>query len=251
MKSILTSFALLLFTAALAQEKEAGVITYEKEVHWARIYAKMDFLSQEEKDRIKLTWGSDDEGNKTKMKLTFTPDRSKYTYDSEQATSDDGRYSYRQDEYLIFRDFEKERKTEIIEMLGKTYVIEDSLKAPKWKVMNQIKDIDGHVCMLAVTDDTVKRMKVSAWFSQDLALPIGPGQYFGLPGAIMELSMNDGDVVITAIKVEMKPVEKEAVELPKKMRGKKLDNVAYDNLLWNHMRDSMTAHRSPYWSMPY
>lgn len=251
MKILLTSLALLFFTAAFAQEKEEGIITYEQVVHWARIYAKMEFLSQEEKDRIKLTWGNDDEGSKTKMKLTFTPTQTKYTYDSDQASSNDGRYSWRQDEYLIFRNFDKEQKTEIIEMLGKTYIIEDSLKAPKWKVMNQIKDIDGHVCMLAVTEDTVKRMKVSAWFSHDLALPIGPGQYFGLPGAIMELSMNDGDVVITAIKVEMKPVEEEAVELPKKMRGKKLDNAAYDILLWTHMRDSMVSHRSPYWSMPY
>ncbi len=196
MKTTLTSLFLLFLLSAFAQEKESGVITYEQQVQWARIYSKMDFLSQEEKDRINLTWGSNDEGQKTKMQLTFTPDRSKYTYESDQGTSSDGRYSWRQDEYLIFRDFENEKKTEIIEMLGKTYIIEDSLKAPRWKVMNQIKDVNGHVCMLAVTEDTVKRLQVSAWFSQDLALPVGPGQYFGLPGAIMELSMNDGDVVI-------------------------------------------------------
>jgi len=239
----------LIALPGLAQESE-GVITYEQVVRWARIYAKMDFLSQEEKDRIQLTWGNDDEGSKTKMKLVFTPTQSKYTYDSEQATSDDGRYSWRQDEYLIFRDFEKEKKTELIEMLGKTYLIEDSLKAPKWKVMNQIKDINGHVCMLAVSQDTVKRLKVSAWFAHDLPLPVGPGQYFGLPGAILELDMNDGDVVISAIKVELKPVG-EAIDLPKKMKGRKLSNTEYDKLIWVHMRDSMAAHRSPYWAMPY
>ena len=37
-------------------------------------------------------------------------------------------------EYTIFRDFAKEQKTEIEEFSGKVYIIEDSLKAPVWKV---------------------------------------------------------------------------------------------------------------------
>lgn len=238
----------LLSLPASAQEME-GVVTYEKVYHWAKIYARMDFMSQEEKDRIKLTWGNDDE-NKTKMKLAFTPDRSKYTYDSEQATSDDGRYSWRQREFVIYRDFQKEKITEIIEMLGKTYVIEDSLKAPKWKVMNKIKDINGHVCMLAVAEDTIKKQKIEAWFAHDLPISAGPEMYFGLPGLIMELDVNEGDMVVTAIKVEMKPVGEE-VDLPKKIRGKKITAREYDQLLWTHFRDSMVAHRNPYWSMPY
>ena len=249
MKRNLTLLFFLFTLPAFAQETE-GIITYEQVTHWSNIYAKMDFLSQEEKDRIKLTWGNDDEGSKTKMKLFFTPTQSKYTYESEQATSDDGRYSWRQNEYVVFRDFDKEKKIELIEMLGKTYLIEDSLRTPKWKVMNQIKDINGHVCMLAVAEDTTKRLKVSAWFAHDLPVPVGPAQYFGLPGAILELDMNDGDVVTTATNIEFKPVG-EAIDLPKKLKGKKLDNQEYDKLIWEHMRDSMTAHRSPYWSMPY
>lgn len=250
MKQKLIILFLTLFTLpAMAQEAE-GIITYEQVTHWSNIYAKMDFLSLEEKDRIKMTWGNNDEGSKTKMKLYFTPTQSKYTYESEQSTSDDGRYSWRQDEYVIFRDFDKEKKTELIEMLGKTYLIEDSLRTPKWKVMNQIKDINGHVCMLAVAEDTTKRLKVSAWFAHDLPVPVGPAQYFGLPGAILELDMNEGDVVITATNIEMKPVG-DAIDLPKKMKGKKLGNKEYDKLIWEHMRDSMVAHRSPYWSMPY
>jgi len=226
-----------------------GTVTYERIYRWSRIYSRLDYLSQEEKDRIKLTWGNDDE-NKTNMKLFFTPTRSKYSYESEQGVSDDGRYSWRQDEFQIFRDFEQEKKTELIEMLGKTYIIEDSLQAPKWKVMNQIKDVNGHVCMLAVTEDTIKKQQVKAWFAHDLPVPAGPEQYFGLPGLIMELDINDGDVVITAIKVELKPVGEE-INLPKKMKGRKLTDKAYRDLINTHIKDSMKAHRNPYWSMPY
>lgn len=249
MKLLRIALLLTLFTFPALAQKMEGVVTYEKVYHWSRIYSRMDFMSQEEKDRIKLTWGNDDE-DKTKMKLVFTPSQSKYTYDSDQGTSDDGRYSWRQRDYIIYRDFETEKKTEIIEMLGKTYVIEDSLQMPKWKVMNKIKDINGHVCMLAVTEDTIKKQKVEAWFAHDLPVSIGPEKYFGLPGLIMELDINEGDVVVTATKVEMKTVGEE-VNLPKKIKGKKLTNKAYDDLLWTHIRDSMVAHRNPYWAMPY
>ena len=250
MKRILILLLFVFFVRSASAQKMEGVVTYEQTMFWSKIYAKMDFLNQEEKDRIKMTWGDKDEGSKTKMKLVFTPTRSLYTYLDDQGVSEDGRYSWRQQEYLVSRNFEQEKKTELLEMLGKTYLLEDSLKAPKWKIMNQIKDVNGHVCMLAVTEDTVKRQKIEAWFAHDLPVSAGPGQYFGLPGLIMELNVNEGDLVITATKVEMKPVGEE-INLPKKMKGKKITARDYDTLLWTHIRDSMVAHRNPYSSMPY
>ena len=248
MKQRLTIVLLMLLTLpTLAQDLE-GVVSYNQVYNYAKIYARLDYLSQEEKDRVKLTWGNDNE-DKTKMTLFFTPTQSKYTYDENQE-EEDRRYSWRKREYLIFRDFEQETKTEIIEMLGKTYVIEDSLRIPKWKVMNKIKEIAGQLCMLAVTEDTIKNQKIEAWFAHDLPVPAGPGQYFGLPGLIMELDINEGDVVITAQKVEMKPIVEE-IKLPKKIKGKKLTTKEYDELIWSYIRDSMTAHRNPFWSMPY
>jgi GLPGLI family protein len=248
-KYILLFLALFAGSAGAMAQSTEGVVTYERVYHWSRIYSRLDYLSQEEKDRIKLTWGNDDE-SKTKMKLYFTPTLSKYTYESDQASSDDGRYSWRQRDFLIHRDFEKEKKTELIEMLGKTYIIEDSLTAPRWKVLNQIKDVNGHVCMLAVTEDTIKKQQIKAWFAHDIPVPAGPEQYFGLPGLIMELEINDGDVVVTTTKVEMKPVGEE-INLPKKMKGKKLTYKGYRELLHTHIMDSIKSHRNPYWSIPY
>ena len=135
-------------------------------------------------------------------------------------------------------------------MLGKTYLVDDSLTAPRWKVMNQIKDVNGHVCMLAVTEDTIKKQKVSAWFAHDIPVSAGPEQYYGLPGLIMELDINEGDVVVTATRVELKKVGEE-INLPKKMKGKKLDGLAYNKLLWTHISDSMKSRRNPYWAIPY
>ncbi len=226
-----------------------GVITYEQSNYWTRIASRLEYLSQEEKDRIKLTWGTNDK-NTTDMKLVFTPDRSYYTYVSKQGQTDDGRYSWKLSEYVIYRDFAKNIQTDWIEMLGRIYQVEDSIRAPKWKVMNKIKDIQGHVCMMAVTEDTLKKQSIVAWFADDIPASVGPGLYFGLPGAILELEVNEGDIVISAKKIELKPVGEE-IQPSKKLKGRKINLKTYDTLLSKHFSDSIKSRRNPYWSVPF
>jgi len=248
MNRIFLWMSLLLGAAAYGQDKNQGVVTYERVTKWSKLYARLTFLSQEEKDRIANTWKNDDEA-KEKMKLVFSPDRSLYTYLSEQGESEDGQWAWRNSEFKVYRDFAAERALEIHEMLGRSYVLDDSLPQPKWKVLNQLKDIAGYVCMKAETFDPVKNQKVVAWFAGDLANPAGPERSFGLPGLIMELDINDGDVVITATGVVFKDVAKE-LAYPK-LKGRKIKNADYDKLLSDHIRDSMKAYRNPYWAIRY
>ncbi|ODS75301.1 MAG: hypothetical protein ABS46_19330 [Cytophagaceae bacterium SCN 52-12] len=226
-----------------------GVIIYEQASYWTRIVSRMDYLSQEEKDRVKLTWGSDDK-EITEMKLVFTPDKSYYTYVSAQREYGDGRFTQKLSEYVICRDFAKNVQTDWIEMLGRVYQVEDSIRVPKWKVMNKIKDIQGHVCMMAVTEDTIKNYKITAWFADDIPASVGPGLYFGLPGAILELEANEGDIVLTAKKIELRPVGDE-IQPSKKLKGRKINLKTYDALLSKHFYDSIKSRRNPYWSVPF
>jgi len=250
MKAYLFLLLSFLTLTVRAQEKTEGVVTYERVQHWAKIIQRLPFLSKEEKDRVAMTWGNNNEGWKTKMKLFMSPTQSLYTHESEQGQSEDGQYSWRNDDLIIHRNFEQGRKTELIEMLGKTYLVEDSLVKPKWKILNQLKDIAGYVCMKAETVEPIKGQKLTAWFAGDIPVSAGPEQSFGLPGLIMELDINDGDVVITATNVEWKSVEKEA-SLPKKLKGKKISGAEYDSLLRNHITISTKAQRNPYWSLRY
>lgn len=242
----------LLGSGGLLAQNTQGVIEYERVQRWTKIMSRLSFLSQEEKDRAKLTWGSDDEW-KEKMRLVFSAQRSKYTYRSQYSgdNEDEGTYSWRKSEYLVVRDFEQERKTELIEMLGKTYLLEDSLKAPKWRILNQIKEVAGYVCMKAEAHDPIKNQKVTAWFAEQLPGEAGPEQYFGLPGVILELDLNEGDVVITATKVVLESPSEDDFKLPKRMKGKKINQQEYDRLLSKHIEDSIKAFRNPYWSLRY
>ncbi|QHV97079.1 GLPGLI family protein [Spirosoma endbachense] len=248
MKNFIMFIMLLMSVSAVAQQTE-GVVTYERKTYWTKIYSRMTYLSQEQKDRIAQTWKNDEE-NKEKMKLTFNQDASLYTYVNEMGSTDDGRYTWRNQELLLYRNFAKEQKTDVVEMLGKTYVIDDSLHTPVWKIGNQIKDIAGYICMKAESEDPIKKQKITAWFAQDIPVSAGPERYNGLPGLILELNLNDGDVVIEATNVTFRKLTPDELKLPK-LKGKKINDVAYDELIRQHIAESMTAHRNPYWAIRY
>ena len=238
-------FIIIAVSQALAQaQSHEGVVTYERVQYYTKIIARLDFLSQEEKDRAKLTWGNDDEW-KEKTVLYFNEKESKY-----ENLNEEGGWG-RPEDFVIYRNYEKEKKTDFESVSGKTYLVEDSLSTPQWKVMNKIKEIKGYLCMMAVSKDTIKNQTITAWFANDIAVQSGPEKFFGLPGLILELDINDGDVIITADKVELKPVTPEQLALPKKLKGKKLNQQQYNVLLADLIRTSIKGRRNPYWSIRY
>lgn len=247
--SVILLMLLVSFTTnAQSQQKDSGVIIYERKSNWAKIYSRATFLSQEEKDRMQQTWKNDSE-NKTKMKLYFSPSKSIYTYNSDQNESEDGTYTWRQSDFIVSKNFDTEQSLEVHEMIGKTYILDDTLRAPKWRIMNQLKDINGYICMKAVTKDTVRKQDITAWFTDTLPSMAGPERYFGLPGVILELEINDGDVIMTAEKIEFKNVEEE-LKMKKLPKGKKIDEKTYNSLISKYLTECMTSHRFP-WGIRY
>lgn len=247
-KILIIACCLLSCSMALAQKTE-GVVTYVRKEHWLKIINRLTFLSVEQKDRMMQTWKNEEEDNKgIKMKLSFNADESLYTYNSEEP--EEGTYSWRKSEFYMYRNFAKERKFDILEMLGRTYVLDDSLHAPVWKIGNQIKEVAGYVCMKAETEDPVKKQKITAWFAQDIPVSAGPEQYNSLPGLILELDINDGDAVIEAVNIAFRALTPADLKLPK-AKGKKINDATYNTLVETHIKESMEAHRDPYWALRY
>jgi GLPGLI family protein len=243
MKKLLILLCLLTSSMAMAQKTD-GVVTYTRKEYWLKIVNRLTFLSQEQKDREAQTWKNWELDNKgIKMKLAFSSNESRYTYNSDEP--EEGGYSWRKSEFLLYRNFEKDKKTDIIEMLGKTYIVDDSLHAPVWKIGNQIKDVAGYICMKAETQDPIKKQKITAWFAQDIPVSAGPERLNGLPGLILELDINDGDVVIEAVNVTFRPLTPDDLKLPKQ-KGKKITDAEYDALIKQRIDENITAHRNPY-----
>ncbi|MRS61176.1 GLPGLI family protein [Larkinella terrae] len=248
MKKLLILLFATIGVQAVAQKME-GMVTYDRTQDYVKIMSRMTFLSLDQKERMKAT-NKNYSSKPTQMVLYFNEDQSLYTNADEYWRSENGQWSYRNSDYIIRRDFKQETKSDVIEMLGRTYLIDDSLKVPKWKILNQLKDIAGHICMKAETEDPIKQQKVVAWFAQDIPVPAGPEQYSGLPGLILELDLNDGDVVVTASKIEMKDVSKE-LTANKKIKGRKIKTADYDKIIKDHIQTSMKAQENPYWSIRY
>lgn len=238
----------VLSSVSLFGQNLSGEITYERTSYWVKIMEELPYMSQAEKDRAMLTWGSDD-GYSSNYILRFTEFESSYTHDETTSREDNG-WTWRKDDYLIHRDLKDLQRTDWLEMLDRTYLVEDTLQFPKWKIRSEIKDIEGFVCMSAETWDTIKNQHIIAWFTDEIPLPIGPEMLSGLPGAILEMEVNGGALIVTAKKINLKPMP-DGIGLPKKMKGKKINLEKCQDLIQTYLKDSIGAQRNPYWSIRY
>ncbi|NBA85400.1 GLPGLI family protein [Emticicia sp. CRIBPO] len=244
---IVLSLLFLNVTKSNAQEV-FGTVDYDYTSDWVKIYNRATYLTKEEKEREAMTsrnWTP----NAEKMKLFFDGTGSYYTYESQDAGSPGG-YSWQKADYFITRDFTTNMLTEIHNVQGRTFTVVDSIRAPKWKVLNELKDIGGYMCMKATTYDDVKKQNVTAWFCADIPVSIGPEQYTGLPGLILEISVDDDAVLITAKRIDLK-VKPEIPKLSaKKLKGKKSKMADFNNFITQHLKDSAYKHEFA-WGLRY
>ena len=137
-----------------------------------------------------------------------------------------------------------------IDLLNKTYIIEDSLRAPKWKILTEMKEIAGHICMNAFWNDTLRKQKVVAWYALDIKNNGGPERFFGLSGLILEVNINDGAIVFTADKIEEKKLTTE-LDFPKKIKGKKIKEKDYEDILRKFFAEKRKMEEPPFWGIRY
>jgi len=109
-------------------------------------------------------------------------------------------------------------------LFGKSFVVEYPIQRSKWKLTNEkIKYLDYECQKATLENDS---LFVVAWFTTQIPAQIGPAGYFGLPGAILMISQNDGELEIKASKVELMALDEEAIEIPDE--GKKVTEIEFD-----------------------
>lgn len=139
-------------------------------------------------------------------------------------------------ETYYYRNFSTGRKTDQREFMGKNYLIEDAIGQAPWKVSGDTREVLGYNCMKAVWTDTTggRQRNIVAWFAPDLAVSAGPTTYGQLPGMILAVDINNGEIQLTAQKIDLSPLKKGAIEAPKK--GEKTTQADFQKMMDERMR---------------
>lgn len=162
------------------------------------------------------------------------------------------------------------------EFFGKQFLITDSLQQLDWKLGSETKQIGQYLCMKATAIKTVdeydwrsmrgkgrkkedkkpqtdstktssvsdeievpKTIEVTAWYTLQIPVSQGPGEFWGLPGLILEV--NADRTTILCSKIVMNPEEKVLIEAPKK--GKVISRKDYNETVKQKMEEMRNMYR--------
>ena len=230
----------------LLAQSSKGHITYNRKTDYISIMSKLPHISQEDVDRMSLTWGNY-ERKGDDYELYFDNQKSLYVRAERES---EGGYSWKPSKLILMRDYKNNTQEDLIETLGKVYHLEENLPRTRWKILNEIKEVAGYVCMKAETRIENRDQTVHAWFTDAIPFSGGPEGYGGLPGTILEIDINDSDAIITAIKVDLEAADLK-IPYPKKIKGKEIAKADYDKLVNKYIEETIAGKKNPYWRVRY
>ncbi|MFN7118797.1 MAG: GLPGLI family protein [Saprospiraceae bacterium] len=224
---------LLLFVLAIAYtgagKLEEGMIQYEQKVNLHR-----RLPNPEMKNMIP-------EFQTSKTQLLFNAKEAYYKAmeDEEEDTefSNGGMtMRFRRPQSEIYRQFAEARKVELREFLGKKYLIEGKIAQMPWKVTGEMEQVAGYNCMKATLKDSIMQQPrtVVAWFAPDIPVSAGPENFGSLPGMILKIDINEGEMTYTAVKIDAKAMKDSDIEAPTK--GKPISEEDYRKMVEEEMK---------------
>ena len=171
------------------------------------------------------------------MELTFIKEQSLFqnkkgeSLEDLDMESDDGSMKItfiREDqvENILHKNLDRNIRTHQKGIMGKPFLIVDDLKNLQWKITSEKVKYLGYECQKAVIENEDEF--VVAWYTPSIPVQHGPSSYYGLPGLILMLSINDGDTEFKANAVELMELGELQVKAPNK--GKKVNQVQYDKI---------------------
>lgn len=150
------------------------------------------------------------------------------------------------DNDILYTNTTENRMANQNEMFGKIFLIKDALADHDWKMEKETKNIGEYTCFKATYEDTrtvrmlstgdesenteesnEEAFTVTAWYTPQIPVKHGPGEYNGLPGLILEVS--DGTETILCSKVVINP--NKGVDIEEPNTGKVVTEAEYREIL--------------------
>ena len=267
---------LLLITATLGAQEFQGKATYQ-----TKTTLDMDFANSGiPADRIKMIKERMKSRLEKTYVLTFNKTASIYKEEVQLDQAASGRGGMRfmmmgggaSGEH--YKNTKSSTSAKENEFSGKNFLVKDSLTIYDWKMEQETKMIGEYMCFKATTvverpmrrefrfgrrnnteedrkeqekkekeqENMMELFTVVAWYTLDIPVNNGPGDYWGLPGLILELK--DDNTQILCTKIVMNPKEKSDLKEPTK--GKVVTQQEYDLIVeekTKEMRERMQNER--------
>jgi GLPGLI family protein len=159
---------------------------------------------------------------------------------------------------VYFKNIKEKRFTNQTEIMGKRFLVKDKLPEYKWKLSSETKNIGNYNCYKATFTEEVENINMTfdsgeakeekkkensittAWYTVDLPVSNGPGDYQGLPGLILEI--NDGKKTIVCTEITLNSSNKIDVVEPEK--GKIVSQEKYDEIQKEKTKEMMERFKS-------
>ncbi|WP_194768469.1 GLPGLI family protein [Tamlana sp. I1] len=157
------------------------------------------------------------------------------------------------------------------DLFGKQFLIKDSLQTLDWKLTGETKTIGKYTCFKAIAlkkktgfdyrdfrrkssndkpkdssntevetpKEAPQEIIVTAWYTPQIPVNIGPDVYWGLPGLILEISADRTTILCS--KIVLNPSDKTKIKVPKK--GKEVTQEEYDAIAKAKMEEMRDMYR--------
>lgn len=235
--SVNISFAQDLGDGSGEQEIIGGTVQYEQ-------FTQYDFSVFGDGPVVKEWLAGMSNGQKSHKILYFLPGRSLYKKDvsveivplDEKAQIMIEKMAYVQPPNPVIKevyiDFEMNSQIVQVAFMTRFFLIEKEIESQAWKPGTNQRKIQGYVCM----DATMKRGKetITAWFTPNIPVSVGPENYRGLPGLILAVDIN-GDNVLLATSVDHKPPPEDTISQP--TDGRKVTQEAFNELVAEKVKE--------------
>jgi len=164
------------------------------------------------------------------------------------------------------------------EMMGKEFLVKDSLPKLEWKMTSETKKIGNYMCFKATATQAAaktdfrnfrpkkedaktaesapksdkakvtnfldegeipKEIEVIAWYAPEIPVGQGPENYWGLPGLILEVSA--GKTTMLCSKIVLNPKDRKEIKAPTK--GKVVTQIEFDETVAKKMEEMQQMYR--------
>jgi GLPGLI family protein len=238
MKKIVFLFALL--SSVIVAAQNSGEIIYEDKMD---IHRRMtgdreqfrEMVPQFRTEKMILTF------NETEAMYIASPDEKDASEDVVAGRGGRGRFMRMRmmgggGNNIVWLNHAEGQRVEQRDFMDKKFLIKGPPEAFTWKMTGESMQVGQYQCFKATYEDSTEN--VVAWFTPQIAVPIGPAKYGQLPGLILHIDINEGERTYTATEINLKEID--AKELKEPTKGKEVTAEEFQEIVHEKMKEMRT-----------